>query len=119
MENLRILQVKVIDSSTIEASFTHPLNKSISISNITFEPKNSSTPEPQVLSVKVKNNTLRIKTTPLTYLGSYYIVFNSTNSITFSSVNNDAILLEDNINNKKLFLGPQEALNPSRLYFEY
>lgn len=118
MENIRVSAINVIDTSTIEATFTHVLRSDIGISNISIVPKTPNIPTPTVLSVKLNNNILKIRTTPLTYLGAYFIIFKSTDLISFTSLNGDAILLEDDVNNKKFLLGPQEATNPVRQYLD-
>ena len=53
MTNLRIIQITVVDSSTIQATFTEPLDKSINLANISVDANTPGIPSPSVLSIYI------------------------------------------------------------------
>ena len=116
MDNLRINTVQVIDSTNIEATFTHPLTPNLSTSNVSINPDLSNVPEPEVLKIEVNGNTLRIICQPMTPYAAYYLTFASTNQYPFKSLNGDAILLQDNISSRYLITGPLPEDNVFREY---
>ena len=110
MDNLRIISVNVQDSITIIAKFTHKLDLSIGTSNITITSQINNVPSPTVNKVDIVGDTITITSQPLTPLASYLIKFQST-TISFKSVNGDAILYDDGITNQQIIIGPTEAGN--------
>ncbi len=111
MDNLRIVSVKVKDSTNIEAKFTHNLDSSIGINNITITPQASNVPTPIILKTKIVKDTLFITTQPLTPLGAYFIKFQTASGVIFKSINATAIIHDDGITNQQLILGPSENEN--------
>ena len=116
MENIRILTIQVLDSTSIKVTFTHNLDVNIGVSNIVIYSDSNGIPTPEILKVKVKDNSLSITTQPLTPLAAYFIEFKSAGSILFKSVNGDALLYEDGITNKLFILGPIESDNPVKTF---
>lgn len=116
LKNLRIIFVSVQDSTHIIARFSESLNEQITTSNIVISPQTPGIPTPSVLLVSISNDTITIFTQPLTENGAYFISFISTNSVSFSSLNGDAIILNDGTTNKQLIIGPVASDNPVRKY---
>lgn len=104
-ENLRIFDVKVLDSTNISATFSHSLNEGITSSNISIISNLDHIPDGIVLKINISNNILNIETRPLTPFAQYFILFKSING-NFRSINGDAFLFEDNTNNKILVVAP-------------
>jgi hypothetical protein len=111
MANLRLIVVNVIDSTDISAKFTEKLDPRISVSNISIISQEDDIPNPAVLSVTVVNDTLNIVTQPMTPLAAYFIIFQSTDTIIFKSINGDAVLLNDGVTNQQLIIGPTDPGN--------
>ena len=111
INNIRISQINIVDSRNISVIFTSKLSNYLTTSNVSVYSQTNNVPDPQVLSVSVVGNVLNIKIQPLTPFAAYYIEFNSTASVSFISLNGDAILLEDGVANKQLILGPIEQEN--------
>lgn len=111
MANLRILNITVVDSTTIQAQFTDKLSRDIGTSNINLVPQLDSVPVPDVLSVDILGDTMTITVQPLTPVVAYYIVFSSNADRTFQSLNGTSVLYEDGVTNRQLILGPAESDN--------
>lgn len=116
MENLRIIGVNIVDNTNIEVSFSHHISKSISTSNISIVSELGNVENPDVLRISIMKNILNIECQPLTAMSSYYLLLKSTDLVNFISVNGEAKLVEDNVSNKFLFLGPLEKDNPVKNY---
>lgn len=112
MQNLRITNVKVIDSSNIDVFFTLNLTSNLTISNVEIVSESSNIPNSKVLSIKVNNNSLSIECNPLSSLANYYLVFKSTPNHPFISINNTAKILEDGNANQYLITAPIDPSNP-------
>jgi hypothetical protein len=112
MAELRVVQVKVISSTSIEATFTEKLTPTLTIANVSIVTNLASVPNPAVLKVSVAGNILTITTQPLTPQASYFITFQSVPSSVFKSLNGDAILFMDGITNVVMILGPADANDP-------
>ncbi len=111
MANLSLISVDVIDSGTLTAQFTEPLDKHIGVGNITITPQLSNVPISAALTVTVSGAILQITCQPLTPLVPYIVSFNSTSTVPFKSVNGDKFLNENDINNQQLIIGPIESSN--------
>lgn len=107
MENLRIFNFTVIDSKTLEVQFTHTLDNKINNLNFSIVSDGDNVPSPEILSTSISGDTIILEVQPLTYLGVYYFNAFSTELTPFQSTNATALLLEDGVANRKLFLGPQ------------
>lgn len=119
MKNLRIIDVKVIDSSNIDVKFSEKLAKNLTKSNISILSNIKGVPDSAVLSIKIINNILSINCNPLSSLGSYYLEFKSTESHPFISLNGTAKMFEDGVLNKFLFTAPIDPSNLVKDNFNY
>jgi len=117
MGNLRIQNVEVIDVSNIKVVFTEDLNTNLVIENISIISDTNNVPNAEVLSLKIKGNTLTFKCLPLSPLASYFLTFQSINLHPFTSLHGDYRLAEDGITNKYLIIAPLSPDNPVQNYF--
>lgn len=116
MENLRPLNSSVVDSVTITVQFSAALNKNISIENISIQSQLNNVPNPEVKKISITDTTVKITCQPLTQLASYYVYFNNTQSVRFTSINGDATIIDDGISNRILILGPIPSNNPLKTF---
>jgi hypothetical protein len=114
--NLRIISVTVVDSTNITAKFSESLNENINTGNIIISAQTPGVSNPSVLIVTVSNDLLYITTQPLVPQAAYFIIFQSTSQVPFSSLNGDAFILNDGITNRQLILGPLDSSNPVQIY---
>lgn len=117
MANLRLVSVSVLGSNAISATFSNSLNENINISNVQINSQTPGVLAPAIISVSVVDNILNITTQPLTPLASYFIIFASSSSQPFSSLNGDAFILNDGITNRQLIIAPLDDTNPVQEYF--
>src|SRR5271165_3134859 len=115
--NLRVSSINAVSSVLIKAFFTDVLNPNIGVDNVSIISQTTGVPNPQVLKVRVVNNSLEITTQPLTSLAAYIAVFVSTSSVVFQSLNATSLLFQDGVANKIFFLGPIESTNVVKEYF--
>jgi len=106
MENLRIVNVDIVDSTNIVVKFTHYLTQQLSTYNVSIVSEIDTSATSNVLEIKVSGATLSIACQPLTPYGYYYLKFQSTPTSPFISLNGDAKLLEDGVANKYMIIGP-------------
>jgi len=111
MSNLRIISVNVIDSTHISVKFTANLIQNLSTLNVSIASQVTGIPDSSAVEVSVSGDTLEITCLPLTPVTAYFLTLQSTSSNPFTSINGDAILLEDGVANQKLIFGPVEAEN--------
>lgn len=116
MQNLRILYVNVIDSSNIEVTFTENLTPNLLTSNVTIISDASNVPNSEVLGISINGAILHINCAPLSSYSVYYLNFVSLPDSQFTSINGDAIILEDGVSNKYLIIGPLEPDNTFKRY---
>ena len=116
MANLRIVSVKIVDSSNIDVKFTDKLINNLTPSNVSIISETSNVPDSQIISVKVISDTLSISCQPLTQFANYSLIFQSTALHPFISVNATSKLLEDGVSNRYLINGPIEPDNPIKNY---
>lgn len=110
MSNLRILRIRNTSNTSFRTQFTAALDPLINTANVELEPLLPSIPVPQVLKVKVNNDLLNITTQPLTPFANYKIIFKSSETVRFKSLNGDQFLLEDdNANVTYLQAQPEPA----------
>lgn len=109
MSNLKLINVNVKSSQDIILEFSDNLNSGVNVSNITITSKNTSVPNSEVLSVKLKNNFIIVKCKPLTPFITYDVKATSNSSYTFAYKNN--VLFQDNISNVFEIIGPIEKEN--------
>lgn len=108
--NLRLLECEPIDSRTIKATFTETLNNTINIDNVTITALSNNIPNATAIKTSIKDNTLYIKTSPLTPSAMYKVLFQSTISRPFVSVIG-SLLYEDGTTNAPLIQGPHDPTN--------
>jgi hypothetical protein len=116
MQNLRIKTVQVVDSTSINVTFTHDLTPHLSTTNILIVSETENSPSSDALKIKISGADLNITCQPLTPYGAYYLTFQSTPSLPFMSLNGEAKLLEDGVSNKYLIMGPLPSDNPIKNY---
>lgn len=112
MANLRVVDVKVLDSTSIEARFSENLDNIIT-GQVSLSTQSLGVPVPEVLFVEVREDTLLITTQPLTPYNLYFLTFAKTDSHPFQSVNG-SFLLEDGATNVILILGAEDPSDPIR-----
>lgn len=113
MANLRIIEIKVFDSTTIRARFTETLDPVINSANVSITANTPGVPDPQVLTVSVSQDILTIVVRPLTPYAAYFVDFHSTDDFKFKSING-SFLVEDGTTNVPTILGPEDPSNPVR-----
>lgn len=116
MANLRLIEIKVFDSTTIKARFTEALDPLINSANIDITTNIPGIPDPKILSVNVVKNILTLVVRPLTPYVTYFVNFHSTPDYAFKSVNG-SFLLEDGNTNVPSILGPEDPSDPVRDFF--
>lgn len=113
MANLRLVNIKAEDSTTILAKFTADLDPLINTSNVVVTSITPGVPDPSTLKVIVSGNVLRTYVQPLTPLASYNVTFQST-SVIFRSKDGQSVLFEDGKTNAPLVIGPEEPADQVR-----
>lgn len=114
MANLRLAQLKVVDSKTIKCRWSDNLSPLIGTGNITITSITSGVPDVVVQKVKVSDNLLTITTLPMTPYNAYLVTFAATDSVQFKSLNGTAFLVEDGKTNVVQIQGPEEPINNVR-----
>lgn len=117
MANLRILNINAADSRTIKVKFSDPLALDIANSNVQIKSEIFNIPDIEVVSVSVINDVLIINTLPHTPFSRYKVIFASTNSVIFRSLDESKLLLEDGRSNTIQILGAENDYNPTRSRF--
>lgn len=112
MVNLRVVEVKVLDSALIQARFSEPLGNIVT-SHITLSTQTTGIPIPEVLAVDVREDILLITTQPLTPYSLYFLTFARTDAHSFQSIQG-SFLLEDGVTNVILILGAEDPADPIR-----
>lgn len=115
MANLRLLEIKTSDSTSIHARFTEELDTLLNTSNVVITSHTPGIPDPEVLAISVSKDILSITTQPLTPYAAYFVEFKSTDSAGFKS-KRGSFLLQDGKTNVPLILGAEEPDNPIRPY---
>lgn len=113
---LSIFNVKVIDSSNIDVTFSNTLAANLITSNVLITSDTNNAPDSEVLEIKVNGNILSIVCQPLTPLAAYYITFRSITLHPFQSLNGDFKLSEDGVSNKYFITAPLSPENPVKNY---
>jgi hypothetical protein len=116
MANLRIISINATDSTDITATFTQTLSEDIGAPNVQILSQTPGVPNSEVQSANVSANTLQIVCQPLTPLASYFIIFISTSSVQFKSLNGTYTLPMDGVTNQQLIIGPITTANPIQQY---
>jgi hypothetical protein len=112
MQNLRIINVQVVDSSNISVTFSAKLNRDLVSANVSIIAETTNIPSSAVLGVSVSQNVLSLTCQPLTPLATYFLQFQSVPLHPFVSINGEDVLPEDGVSNRFLINGPLEPENP-------
>jgi len=118
MDTLRILNVQVNDSSSIDVTFTEALTPNLITSNVSIISEISGIPDSDVLTISISDATLSITCQPLTPLASYFLEFKSVMFHPFESLNGNAIIVEDTVSNRYFITAPLEPDNPVKNYLD-
>lgn len=111
MSNLRIIEIEVIDSTTIKAQFTAELDPLLNTSNVSIAANDPGIPDPDVIKVKISKNSMTITTRPLTPIARYFVTFQSTSLLPFKSKDGTAYLVEDGKTNVPMIIGAEDPDN--------
>jgi hypothetical protein len=114
MANLRILDINAADSRTIKVRFSAALADDIGRSNVQVLSEAVNVPNIDVVGVEVIEDILIINTLPHTPYARYTVVFSSTNSVRFRSLDDRQFLIEDGRSNTAKILGAENDYNPTR-----
>jgi hypothetical protein len=115
---LRIVNVIINSSSSIDVFFTEDLTQNLVPANVSILSQTANVPDSQVLQVTVSTNVLSITCQPLIPYAAYYLQFQSTPNNPFISVNGDAKISQDGVSNKFLITGPLQSDNPVMDYLQ-
>jgi hypothetical protein len=116
MQNLRIVNVSVVDSSNIDVTFTEVLTPNLVTANVSIIADTLNVPDAQVLQIKVSSNVLSIVCQPMTPLAAYFLQLQSVSLHPFTSLNGDVKVSEDGVSNKFLITAPLSPDNPVQNY---
>lgn len=109
---LRILDVAVADSTSIDVSFTEHLTSNLVVGNVSILSQTENVPDAITQQVSVNGNVLSITCQPLTPYAAYFLQFQSVVNFPFISVNGDAQISQDGVSNRILITGPLSSDNP-------
>jgi hypothetical protein len=118
MDILRILNVKVVDSTNISITFTENLTPHLTTSNISILSETPNVPSSEVQTIRISGATLSLTCQPLTPLAAYFITLQSVTNHPFESINGDAIVSTDGVSNRYLITAPLSANNPVKNYLD-
>lgn len=117
MAILRIINTVVNSSTSISITFTDNLTPYIVPSNVSIVSTSINVPNAQVTQVLVSGATLNITCLPLSPNGSYNLIFISTKTNPFMSLNGTSRLSQDGVSNVYTIIGPLDPANPVKNYF--
>ncbi len=115
---LRIVNVAINSSTSIDVTFTETLTRSLVPANASILSQTDNVPDSQVQQVTVNGSVLSITCQPLTPYAAYILQFQSTSTNPFTSVNGDAKISEDGVSNRILITGPIGPDNPVNDYLQ-
>ncbi|MGW8180267.1 MAG: hypothetical protein ACWGQW_16125, partial [bacterium] len=107
MANLRIRTLTVRSSTAIEVKFTHDLDTSVAIENVSIVGAAGYVRDLEVLSVSVSNNVLTINVRSMVPRAHYKLTISSTTTSTFSGLRGERFI-EDGATNVVYFIGQTE-----------
>jgi hypothetical protein len=107
MVNIRIKGLSVRTSTSIEVTFTHNLDKSIAVENISITGAAGGIRDLDVLSVSVSNNILTITVRPMVPRANYKFTLASTDTSVVSGLKGERFI-EDGATNVIYFIGQVE-----------
>jgi len=106
MAVLRILNLTVPNSTTINVSFSSSLDPNIGISNVTVE--GTTTSNLTIKSVTITSANLVIRTQPMVGSALYKLTFVSTTTQSFQDARTQSFLIEDGFANVVYYVGVKE-----------
>jgi len=112
MANLRITRIRVVDSTSIRAQFTHNLDTTLNESNVSITAVTPGIPALQVAEASVAGDIMYIQTYPMTPYAQYDVEFQSTSTKRFKSEDGQNYLFEDGRTNVKRVIGAEDPANP-------
>lgn len=115
---LRIVNVTINSSTSIDVSFTETLTSNLAPANVSILSKTENVPDSEVLKVSVAGSVLSITCQPLTPYAAYFLTFQSTPLHPFISTNGDAKISEDGVSNQMIITGPIPSDNPVNNYLQ-
>jgi hypothetical protein len=118
MTILRIVNVVINSSTSIDVSFTETLTGNLLPTNASIISQTENIPNSKVLEVSITGNVFSITCQPLTPYAAYYLQFQSTESHPFTSLNGDVKLSEDGVSNRMIITGPLPNDNPVNDYLQ-
>jgi len=118
MTTLRIVNVVINSSTSIDVSFTETLTGNLLPANASIISQTENIPDSEVLEVSITGNVFSITCQPLTPYAAYYLQFQSTDTHPFTSINGDVKLSEDGVSNRIIITGPLPADNPVNDYLQ-
>lgn len=118
MTILRIVNVVINSSTSIDVQFTETLTGNLLPSNASIISQTENIPDSEVLEVSIIGNVFSITCQPLTPYAAYFLQFQSTETHPFTSLNGDVKLSEDGVSNKMIITGPLPANNPVNDYLQ-
>ena len=115
---LRIVNVSVQSSTSIDVQFTEDLTSDLVPANVSILSQTENVPDSEVVSLRITGSVLTITCQPLTPYAAYFLQFQSTPTNPFTSINGDAAISEDGVSNKVIITGPISPDNPVYDYLQ-
>lgn len=115
---LRVVNIVINSSTSIDVSFTESLTGNLLPANVSIISQTDNIPDSEVLEVSVTGSVLSITCQPLTPYAAYYLQFQSTANSPFISLNGQAKISEDGVSNRAIISGPLPADNPVYDYLQ-
>src|SRR5271157_6257152 len=112
MTTLRIVNVQVTTSTTIEVNFTETLTPNLVPGNVSILSQTTNVVDSKALAVSVSGSILSITCQPLTPYAAYFLQFQSIPGSPFTSLNGDATISNDGVSNRVIITGPILPDNP-------
>src|SRR5579864_6980898 len=118
MTTLRIVNVQVNTSTSIEVTFTEALTPNLVPGNVSILSQTSNVVDSTALAVSETGAVLTITCQPLTPYAAYFQQFQSVPGSPFTSLNGDATISEDGVSNRVIITGPIQPDNPVMDYLQ-
>jgi hypothetical protein len=118
MTTLRIVNVQVNTSTSIEVTFTETLTPNLVPANVSILSQTSNVVDSVAQAVSVAGAVLTITCQPLTPYAAYFLQFQSVPGSQFTSLNGDAQISEDGVSNRVIITGPIQPDNPVMDYLQ-
>jgi len=108
-----IVRITNITVSDMQILFNDDVDPNVGITNVSILSGSGNIPDPEVISVEVENETVKLSYRPLFPGVKYQVVFASTSTVPFSTVNGERIT-EDGNRNSIFVTSPGEDENAIR-----